>query len=112
MYPEKSLAKYELVEIETLIPYARNSKKHSDAQIAQIAASIKEFGFLSPLVISKDNTILCGHGRFYAAEKLGLKKLPCVREEYLTESQRRAFTIADNKIGENASLDDEMLAVE
>lgn len=112
MYPEKSLAKYELVEIETLIPYARNSKKHSDAQIAQIAASIKEFGFLSPLIISKDNTILCGHGRFYAAEKLGLKKLPCVREEYLTESQRRAFTIADNKIGENASWDDEMLAVE
>ena len=88
---------YELVSIEKLIPYARNSRTHSDVQIAQIAASIKEFGFLSPLVISQDNTILCGHGRFYAAQKLGIKELPCVREEYLTEEQRRAFVIADNR---------------
>ena len=104
--------KYELVDISTLIPYARNSKKHSEKQIAQIAASIKEFGFLSPLVISADNTILCGHGRFYAAEKLGLKQLPCIREEYLTEAQKRAYIIADNKIGENAEWDGEMLSVE
>ena len=103
---------YELVSIEKLIPYARNSRTHSDVQIAQIAASIKEFGFLSPLVISQDNTILCGHGRFYAAQKLGIKELPCVREEYLTEEQRRAFVIADNRLAMNAGWDEEMLAVE
>ena len=67
--------KYFLADIETLIPYARNARTHSESQIAQIAASIKEFGFLSPIVISEDNTILCGHGRFYGAQKLGLKKV-------------------------------------
>lgn len=64
-------AKYYLANLNELIPYARNARTHSDEQIAQIAASIREFGFLSPVIISKDNTILCGHGRFYAAQKLG-----------------------------------------
>ena len=73
--------RYELVEIGRLIPYARNARTHSDAQIAQIAASIREFGFLAPIIISGDDTILCGHGRFYAAQKLGLDKVPCIREE-------------------------------
>ena len=104
--------KYEIVNVENLIPYARNARTHSEKQISQIAASIKEFGFLSPLVIAKDNTILCGHGRFYAAQKLGLKELPCVREEYLTEAQRRAFVIADNKLSLNAGWDEALLTVE
>ena len=103
---------YYLANIEDLIPYARNSRTHSDAQIAQVAASIKEFGFLSPIIISKDNTILCGHARFYASQKLGLKKVPCIKEEYLTESQKRAYIIADNKLSINAGWDDEMLKVE
>lgn len=68
---------YYLADIGELTPYARNARTHSDEQIAQIAASIKEFGFLAPVVISGDNTILCGHGRFYAAQRLGLKKIPC-----------------------------------
>jgi len=105
-------AKYEVINVENLIPYARNARTHSEKQIAQIAASIKEFGFLSPLVVAKDNTILCGHGRFYAAQKLGLKKLPCIREEYLTETQRRAFVIADNKLSLNAGWDEDLLTVE
>ena len=103
---------YYLEDIEKLIPYARNARTHSDAQIAQIAASIKEFGFLSPIVISGDNTILCGHGRFYAAQKLGLKQVPCVKEEYLTEAQKRAYIIADNQLSLNAGWDEEMLSVE
>ena len=103
---------YYMMDIAELIPYARNARTHSEKQIAQIAASIKEFGFLSPLVIAKDNTILCGHGRFYAAQKLGIKKLPCVREEYLTEAQRRAFVIADNKLALNAGWDEDLLTVE
>lgn len=103
---------YYLANIDELIPYARNSRTHSDAQIAQVAASIKEFGFLSPIIVSKDNTILCGHARFYASQKLGLKKVPCIKEEYLTESQKRAYIIADNKLSLNADWDDEMLKVE
>lgn len=103
---------YFLADIETLIPYARNARTHSPEQIAQIAASIKEFGFLAPVVVSEDNTILCGHGRFYAAQKLGLKKIPCIKESHLTEAQRRAYVIADNKLSLNAGWDDELLAVE
>ncbi len=103
---------YYLVDIGELTPYARNARTHSDEQIAQIAASIKEFGFLVPVVISGDNTILCGHGRFYAAQRLGLKKVPCIKEEYLTETQRRAYIIADNKLSLNAGWDDNLLAVE
>lgn len=98
--------------MEELIPYARNARTHSSAQITQIAASIKEFGFLAPIVIAEDNTILCGHGRFYAAQKLGLKKIPCVKESHLTEAQKRAYIIADNKLSINAGWDDELLAVE
>lgn len=103
---------YYLADVEELIPYARNARTHSSAQITQIAASIKEFGFLAPIVIAEDNTILCGHGRFYAAQKLGLKKIPCVKESHLTEAQKRAYIIADNKLSINAGWDDELLAVE
>lgn len=103
---------YYLADVEELIPYTRNARTHSSAQISQIAASIKEFGFLAPIVIAEDNTILCGHGRFYAAQKLGLKKIPCVKESHLTEAQKRAYIIADNKLSINAGWDDELLAVE
>ena len=103
---------YYLADIGTLVPYARNARTHSPEQVAQIAASIREFGFLSPVVTTKDGTILCGHGRFYAAQKLGLKKIPCIREEHLTEAHRRAYIIADNKLSLNAGWDEEMLRVE
>ena len=103
---------YYLADIGTLVPYARNARTHSPEQVAQIAASIREFGFLSPVVTTKDGTILCGPGRFYAAQKLGLKKIPCIREEHLTEAQRRAYIIADNKLSLNAGWDEEMLRVE
>ncbi|MBO4457840.1 MAG: site-specific DNA-methyltransferase [Butyrivibrio sp.] len=103
---------YYLADINELIPYARNARTHSKEQIAQVAASIQEFGFLAPIIISEDNTILCGHGRFFAAQKLGLNKVPCIKEEYLTEAQRRAYIIADNKLTDNSGWDNEMLAVE
>lgn len=103
---------YYLANIDELIPYVRNARTHSEAQVMQIAASIKEFGFLSPIIVSEDNTILCGHGRVAAAQKLGLKKVPCIKESHLTETQKRAYIIADNKLSLNAGWDNEMLAIE
>lgn len=103
---------YYLADVSELIPYVRNARTHSEAQVSQIAASIREFGFLSPILVAEDNTILAGHGRLAAALKLGLKKVPCVKENHLTETQKRAYIIADNKLSLNAGWDDELLAVE
>lgn len=103
---------YYLADVSELIPYVRNARTHSEAQVSQIAASIREFGFLSPILVAEDNTILAGHGRLAAALKLGLKKIPCVKENHLTETQKRAYIIADNKLSLNAGWDSELLAVE
>lgn len=103
---------YYIADIGSLIPYARNSRTHTDTQIAQVAASIKEFGFLNPVIVSEDNTILAGHARVLAARKLGLDKIPCIKAESLTEAQKRAYIIADNKLSLNAGWDEELLAVE
>jgi ParB family chromosome partitioning protein len=108
-------SKFPLIKIQSidlLIPYARNSRTHSDTQIAQIASSIKEFGFLNPVIIDGDNGIIAGHGRVLAAKKLGMVDLPCVEASHLTDAQRRAYIIADNKLALNAGWDDEMLRVE
>lgn len=98
--------------IEDLIPYARNSRTHSDAQVAQIAASIKEFGWRNPVLIDGENGIIAGHGRVLAARKLGLTEVPTIDGSDMTETQKRAFIIADNKIALNASWDDELLMLE
>ena len=104
--------KIEQRAIEALIPYARNSRTHSDAQIAQIAASIREFGFTNPVLVDKDGGIIAGHGRVMAARKLGLKDVPCIALGHLTAAQRKAYIIADNKLALNAGWDEELLAVE
>jgi DNA modification methylase len=98
--------------IDKLIPYSRNPRTHSDAQVAQIAASIREFGFTNPVLIDGNGNIIAGHGRVLAARKLGMQEVPCIRMEHLTETQRRAYIIADNKLALNAGWDDELLAVE
>lgn len=105
-------SKIEHRDVEKLIPYAKNSRTHSDAQIAQIAASIKEFGFTNPILIGKDSVIVAGHGRLLAAAKLGLRKVPCVVLDHLTETQLKALVIADNRIALNAGWDENMLALE
>ncbi|NBV32421.1 MAG: hypothetical protein EBR81_01095 [Proteobacteria bacterium] len=102
----------EQVAVELLIPYARNARKHSDEQVAQISASIREFGFNAPVLVDKDNGIIAGHGRVLAARKLGLAEVPCVRLLHLTDTQRRAYVLADNKIALNADWDQEMLVLE
>jgi len=95
-----------------LVPYARNARTHSDAQVAQIAASIAEFGFTNPILAGSDGVIVAGHGRLAAAQKLGLEMVPVVVLDHLTPTQRRALVIADNRIAENAGWDDELLAIE
>lgn len=98
--------------IESLIPYARNSRTHSDAQVAQIAASIKEFGWTNPVLIDAEGGIIAGHGRIMAGRKLGITEAPCIVLDGLTEAQRRAYVIADNKLALNAGWDVELLKIE
>jgi len=99
-------------KVDELIPYARNARTHSPEQISKLAGSIREFGFLNPVVISGDSGILAGHGRVLAAQKLGLDEVPCIMETHLTESQRRAYILADNRLALDAGWDEQMLAIE
>jgi DNA modification methylase len=98
--------------VDRLIPWARNPRTHSDAQVAQIAASIAEFGFNNPILVDTKAGILAGHGRLLAARKLGLTEVPVIVLDHLSEAQKRAYVIADNKLAENAGWDDEMLRIE
>lgn len=104
--------KIEHWNIEKLIGYARNSRTHSPEQVAQIAASIKEFGFTNPVLIDKDGGIIAGHGRVAAARKLGMTEVPCIRLGHLTKTQIKALVIADNRLALNAGWDNAMLATE
>jgi len=98
--------------VEDLIPYARNSRVHSDAQIAQIAGSIREFGFRVPVLIDGEDGIIAGHGRVRAAMKLGMTEVPTLDGSDMTETQKRMYVIADNKIALNSTWDEEMLMLE
>jgi ParB family transcriptional regulator, chromosome partitioning protein len=91
--------------ISELIPYANNARTHNAEQITQIASSIKEFGFNNPILIDKDNGIIAGHGRLEAAKKLNLKEVPTISLEHLTDSQRKAYILADNRIAINSGWD-------
>ena len=98
--------------VEKLIPYAKNSRTHSDAQVAQIAASIKEFGWTNPILVDGENGIIAGHGRLAAARKLGMTEVPVIELSHLSETQKKALIIADNKLALNASWDESLLAIE
>ncbi|ABK45396.1 ParB domain protein nuclease [Magnetococcus marinus MC-1] len=98
--------------VDRLIPYARNARTHSDAQVAQIAASIVEFGFVNPVLVGDDGVMVAGHGRVMAARKLGLEAVPVIVLSHLNETQRRALVISDNQLALNAGWDEEMLRVE
>jgi len=99
-------------KVTELIPYVNNSRTHSDEQVAQIAASIKEFGWTNPILVDGDNGIIAGHGRLMAARKLGHKEVPTIELKDLTETQKRAYIIADNKLALNAGWDNELLMIE
>lgn len=108
-----AVKKLESVLVEALIPYARNARKHSDEQVAQLAASIREFGFNNPVLVDAENGIIAGHGRVLAARKLGLEAVPCLRLDHLTDTQRKAYILADNRLAElGGGWDEEMLGIE
>lgn len=104
--------KIEQIETGKLIPYARNSRTHDEAQVGQIAGSIREFGFTNPVLIDADNGIIAGHGRVLAAQTLSMDKVPCIKLDHLSEAQRKAYIIADNKLALNAGWDEALLALE
>lgn len=104
--------KIEYRKVSELLPYARNARTHSDAQVAQLAASIKEFGFNNPVAIDADGMILCGHGRVMAAQKLHMAEVPTVCLSHLSDTQVKAYILADNKLALNAGWDNDMLKVE
>jgi DNA modification methylase len=95
-----------------LLPYINNARTHSDEQVSQIAASIKEFGFTNPILITGDGSIIAGHGRVMAAKKLNLTELPCIELDHLSDTQRKAYILADNKLALNAGWDNELLSLE
>ena len=104
--------RFEKVSIDKLIPYARNARTHSKEQIKQLRASLREFGFVNPCIIDKDYNIIAGHGRVMAAKEEGISEIPCVFAEHLTDAQKRAYILADNRLALNAGWDEEMLSVE
>ena len=95
--------------LSALIPYARNARTHSDAQVAQIAASIREFGWTQPVLVDGENGIIAGHGRVLAARQLGIDSVPVIELGHLTPIQRQAYVLADNKLSINAGWDDEQI---
>jgi len=108
----KHTERLELIAIDKLIPYANNARTHSNDQIKKIQASLREFGFVNPVLIDKDCGIIAGHGRVEAAKREGMTEVPCVWVEHLTEAQKKAYILADNRIAEDAGWDMEVLKVE
>ena len=102
----------EYLSIAAIRPYPRNARTHSKKQINQIADSIRQFGFTNPILIDQDLMILAGHGRLAAAKQLGLERVPCVLLDHMTEAQKKAYVLADNKLALNAGWDEELLALE
>jgi DNA modification methylase len=108
----QSTERFEKVDIDKLVPYARNARTHGKEQILQLRSSLREFGFVNPVIVDKDLNIIAGHGRVLAAKAEGLTEIPCVFVEHLTEAQKKAYILADNRLALNAGWDEELLALE
>lgn len=104
--------KYELVDVDRLIPYINNARTHSKEQVTRLASSIKEFGFINPVITDGEHGILAGHGRIAAAKQLGIKQVPCILADYLTEAQKKAYILADNRLPMDAGWDNDLLKIE
>jgi len=108
----KTTKEMKLVKLEKLIPYVNNARTHSPEQISKLRSSLREFGFINPVIIDKDFNIIAGHGRVLAAKAEGIEEVPCVLVDYLTEAQKKAYIIADNRMAMDAGWDEELLKVE
>ena len=103
---------FQLVDINKLVPYANNARTHNKEQILKLRSSLREFGFVNPVIIDKDYNVLAGHGRITAAKEEGIQEIPCVYADHFTEAQKKAYILADNRMALDAGWDDELLAVE
>ena len=108
----QTTTEFQLVDINKLVPYANNARTHNKEQILKLRSSLREFGFVNPVIIDKNFTIIAGHGRVMAAKEEGIKEVPCVYADHLTEAQKKAYILADNRMALDAGWDDELLAVE
>ena len=108
----RTTERFEMADIDRLVPYARNARTHSKEQILQLRSSLREFGFVNPVIVDKDYNIIAGHGRVLAAKAEGMTEVPCVFVEHLTKAQKKAYILADNRLALNAGWDEELLALE
>jgi DNA modification methylase len=110
--PDPKFPAYNTARVDALVPYARNARTHSDAQVARIAASIREFGWTNPILVDGDRGVIAGHGRLLAARKLGMAEVPVIELSHLSEAQKRAYILADNRLALDAGWDEELLRIE
>lgn len=108
----KTTTDFQLVDIDRLVPYQNNARTHSPEQVNKLRSSLREFGFVNPVIIDREYGILAGHGRVLAAREEGIRDIPCVFVDHLTEAQKKAYILADNKLALDAGWDEEMLKVE
>ena len=108
----KHTSEMKMVEIDKLIPYVNNARTHSQEQVNKLRGSLREFGFVNPVIIDSDNNVIAGHGRLMAAKEEGLTEVPCVLVDYLTEAQKKAYILADNRMAMDAGWDEELLRIE
>ncbi len=108
----KTTTEMQLVSLEKLVPYVNNARTHSPEQLAKLRSSLREFGFINPVIIDRDYSIIAGHGRVLAAKEEGISEVPCVFVDYLTEAQKKAYILADNRMALDAGWDEELLRIE
>ena len=108
----KTTTEMQIVSIDKLIPYVNNARTHSREQIIKLRSSLREFGFINPVIIDSDFNIIAGHGRVMAAKEESITEVPCVLVDYLTEAQKKAYIIADNRFAQDAGWDEELLRIE
>lgn len=108
----KTTTEMKLVEVSKLIPYVNNARTHSAEQVMKLRSSLREFGFINPVIIDRELNVIAGHGRIIAAKEEGIKEVPCVFVDYLTEAQKKAYILADNRMAMDAGWDEELLRIE
>ena len=108
----KTTTDMQLVPVSKLVPYVNNARTHSPEQVMKLRSSLREFGFINPIIIDRDYGIIAGHGRILAAKEEGITEVPCVFVDYLTEAQKKAYILADNRMAMDAGWDEELLRVE